>query len=166
MINKNHINHIIQEYRKENIRVRNSDAPKYFKDNFNLSEEEKDPCKVFPDISFHYMSDDEREKKKLAFDEGIDQKFKQAEKEIVKKVIGVETSFNELEINFESVKEEANVQMKECCQIISGLVAEAEENEYFDDLPGFSCPECDFVGKKMCGLKIHITKKHSKISSY
>ena len=75
-------NHIIKEYRRENIRVRNSDAPKYFKDNFNLSEEEKDPCKVFPDISFHYMSDDEREKKKLAFDEGIDQKFKQAEKEI------------------------------------------------------------------------------------
>jgi hypothetical protein len=48
---------------------------------------------------------------------------------------------------------------------VAGLVAEVEENEYFDELPGFSCPECDFVGKKMRGLKIHMTKQHTKKSS-
>lgn len=74
-------NHIIAEYRKENIRVRKTDAPKYFKNKFTLLDEEKDPKKVFPDIAFHYMSDEEREKNKLAFDDNIDQKFKQAEKE-------------------------------------------------------------------------------------
>ena len=75
-------NHMIAEYRKENKRVRKTEAPKYFKNQFNLSKEEKDPLSVFPDVAFHYMSDEEREKKKLAFDEGIDQKFKRAEKEI------------------------------------------------------------------------------------
>lgn len=75
-------NHIIEEYRKENKRVRKTEAPKYFKNKFNLLKEEKDPSFVFPDVAFHYMSDEEREKKKLMFDEGIDQKFKQAEKEI------------------------------------------------------------------------------------
>ncbi len=74
--------HIINEYRKENIRVRKTDAPKYFKDKFSLPDESKDPVKVFPDVAFHYMTDEQREKKKLAIDEGIDQKFKQAEKEI------------------------------------------------------------------------------------
>ena len=77
-------NHIIAEYRKENIRVRTNgelDAPKYFKNKFTLLDDEKNPTKVFPDVAFHYMSDEEREKKKLTFDEGIDQKFKQAEKE-------------------------------------------------------------------------------------
>ena len=74
--------HIINEYRKENIRVRKTDAPKYFKDKFSLPDESKDPVKVFPDVAFHYMTDEQREKKKLAIDESIDQKFKQAEKEI------------------------------------------------------------------------------------
>ena len=68
-------NHIIAEYRKENIRVRKTETPKYFKDQFSLLKEEKDPSSVFPDISFHYLSDEEREKKKLSFDEGIDQKI-------------------------------------------------------------------------------------------
>ena len=47
-----------------------------------VAEHLNDPKKVFPDVSYHYMSDEERENKKLKFSENIDLKFKQAEKEI------------------------------------------------------------------------------------
>ena len=74
--------HIIDEYRKENIKVRNSNPPSYFNNEFQLSEDVKDPIKVFPDVSFHYMSDEERENRKLKFLETIDQNFKNSEKEV------------------------------------------------------------------------------------
>ena len=74
--------HIIDEYRKENIKVRKSSPPSYFDKEYSLSEEVKCPLKVFPDISFHYMSDQEREQKKLKFLNSIDINFKQSEKDI------------------------------------------------------------------------------------
>ena len=51
-----------------------------FNDEFKFSEEVKDPIKVFPDVSFHYMTDEERENRKLKFLETIDQNFKNSEK--------------------------------------------------------------------------------------
>ena len=74
--------HIIEEYRDENRAVRKSEAPSFFNTKFLLPAEVNDPKKVFPDVSYHYMSDEERENKKLKFSENIDLKFKQAEKEI------------------------------------------------------------------------------------
>ena len=74
--------HIIDEYRKENIKVRKSNPPAYFEKSFELPEDVKNPLKVFPDINFHYMSDQEREQKKLRFLSSIDQNFKQSEKDI------------------------------------------------------------------------------------
>ena len=51
-------------------------------------------------------------------------------------------------------------------RFLVGLVAESEENEHFDELTGFKCPVCDFVGKNMWGLKVHMTRKHlNKVSS-
>ena len=47
-----------------------------------MPEDVKNPLKVFPDINFHYMSDQEREQKKLKFLSSIDQNFKQSEKDI------------------------------------------------------------------------------------
>ena len=73
--------HIIEEYRDENKTVRKSDAPSFFNTKFSLPVGLSDPKKVFPDISYHYISDEERENKKLKFSENIDLKFKQAEKE-------------------------------------------------------------------------------------
>ena len=37
---------------------------------------------MFPDLSYHYLTDKEREEKKIKFSEDIDQKFKNAEKNI------------------------------------------------------------------------------------
>jgi len=74
--------HIIEEYRDENKVVRKSEAPSFFNTKFSLPAELNDPKKAFPDVSYHYMSDEERENKKLKFSENIDLKFKQAEKEI------------------------------------------------------------------------------------
>ena len=74
--------HIIDEYRKENIRVRKSKPPSFFSINFSIPEDVKDPKKAFRDVVFHYMTDEQREKTKIKFSESIDQKFKQAEKEV------------------------------------------------------------------------------------
>lgn len=74
--------HIIREYRKENRRVRKTPEPKYFDEKFSIPNEVKDPKLVFPDLSYHYLTDQEREEKKIKFSEDIDQKFKNAEKEI------------------------------------------------------------------------------------
>ena len=50
-------------------------------------------------------------------------------------------------------------------ECITGLIAEAEENERFVDLEGVIRP-FDFVAKNMGGLKIHMTRKHlNKIST-
>ena len=59
-----------------------SNPPAYFEKSFELPEDVKNPLKVFPDINFHYMSDQEREQKKLRFLSSIDQNFKQSEKDI------------------------------------------------------------------------------------
>ncbi|MDC1026036.1 hypothetical protein OAQ82_03625 [Candidatus Pelagibacter sp.] len=74
--------HIIREYRRENQRVRKTTKPSYFDIDFSLPEDVKDPKKVFPDLSYHFMTDEQREDKKVKFSENIDQKFKHAEKEI------------------------------------------------------------------------------------
>ena len=74
--------HIIREYRKENERVRKTPKPKYFDEKFSIPDQIKDPKLVFPDLSYHYLTDQEREEKKIKFSESIDQKFKHAEKEI------------------------------------------------------------------------------------
>ena len=74
--------HIIDEYRKENIRVRKSKPPSFFSINFSIPEDVKDPKNVFRDVAFHYMTDKQREEMKIKFSESIDQKFKQAEKEV------------------------------------------------------------------------------------
>ena len=34
-------------------------------------------------------------------------------------------------------------------RFLVGLVSESEENEHFDELTGFKCPDCNFVGKNM-----------------
>ena len=62
----------------------------------------------------------------------------------------------------ENLEEEVNEKLKEACECITGLIAEAEDNDHFDELEGFICPDCDFVGKNMRGLKIHMTRKHLK----
>ena len=69
----------------------------------------------------------------------------QTENNISEKVHHVEITLEKLEAKFKSLEEEGNVQIKEACELMTGLVAEAEENEYFDNLLGFSCLEYDFV---------------------
>ena len=90
--------HIINEYRAENRRVRKTDSPKYFKDDFKLSNNKKDPKSVFTDVAFHYMSDEGREKKKIQISESIEDKFKFVEKEfeeLVKLTEEKQKEFNE-----------------------------------------------------------------------
>jgi hypothetical protein len=56
--------------------------------------------------------------------------------------------------------------LKEANECLIVLVAESEENEHFDELTGFKCPDFDFVGKNVRGLKVHMTRKHlNKVSS-
>tara|TARA_B100000886_G_scaffold338121_1_gene300294 strand:- start:34 stop:1464 length:1431 start_codon:yes stop_codon:yes gene_type:complete len=71
--------HMVDEYREENKRVRKSEPPKYFSKKFEINLDKKDPKKVFPDVAFHYMSDENREKSKLNYSNDIDQKFKKSE---------------------------------------------------------------------------------------
>lgn len=71
--------HMIDEYREENKRVRKSEPPKYFSKKFEINLDKKDPKKVFPDVAFHYMSDENREKSKLNYSNDVDQKFKKSE---------------------------------------------------------------------------------------
>ena len=71
--------HMINEYRDENKRVRKSEPPKYFSKKFEINLDKKDPKKVFPDVAFHYMSDENREKSKLNYSNDIDEKFKKSE---------------------------------------------------------------------------------------
>ena len=90
--------HIINEYRAENRRVRKTDSPKYFKDDFKLSNSKKDPKSVFTDVAFHYMDDQNREKKKIQIAESIEDKFKFVEKEfeeLVKLTEERQKEFNE-----------------------------------------------------------------------
>ena len=76
------VNHIIGEYRKENSKIRKSEAPVYFKQNWELSQKQRDPKIVFPDTAFHYMCDEDREAKKLKISEELDTKFQKAQSEI------------------------------------------------------------------------------------
>ena len=71
--------HMITEYRNENKRVRKSESPKYFDTAYKLHEDKKDPKIVFPDVMFHFMDDNNREKAKLNFSSSIDEKFKTSE---------------------------------------------------------------------------------------
>ena len=50
--------------------------------------------------------------------------------------------------------------LKEACEVLVGLVDESEENETFDELAGFNCPDCELIGKTMRGLKVHMTRQH------
>ena len=45
-------------------------------------EKQRDPKIVFPDTAFHYMSDEDREAKKLKISEELDEKFQKAQSEI------------------------------------------------------------------------------------
>ena len=74
--------HIIVEYREQNKRVRKSEAPPFFSVKFDIPDSVKDPKQVFPELSYHYLSDPDREEKKLKFSSDIDSKFKLAEKEV------------------------------------------------------------------------------------
>ena len=71
--------HMITEYRNENKRIRRSDPPKYFDQAYKLYEDKKDPKIVFPDVAYHFMDDDNREKAKLNYSNSIDEKFKKSE---------------------------------------------------------------------------------------
>ena len=42
-----------------------------------------------------------------------------------------------------------NTSLKEAKECLIWLIAESEENEYFDELTGFKCPDCDFVRKQL-----------------
>ena len=68
-----------------------------------------------------------------------------------------------LTVKLEKFECEMKKQYLEAFEIMSELVAECEDNEKFDELTSFSCPECDFVGKHLRGLRIHMTKKHLKL---
>ena len=78
---ENKCRHIIDEYRAENKRVRKTEAPKYFQKLFEITEEMKNPEKVFKEIVFHYLDDQSREAKKIKFSEKIEDYFKIVEKE-------------------------------------------------------------------------------------
>ena len=77
-----HSKHIIDEYREQNKRVRKTEAPTFFNVKFDIPDLIKDPKIVFEDMSYHYLSDPDREDKKLKFSDEIDRKFKLAEKEV------------------------------------------------------------------------------------
>ena len=56
--------------------------------------------------------------------------------------------------------------LKEASEVLVGLVAESEENEHFDELAGLTCPDCEFIGKNMRGLKVNMTRQDlNKVSS-
>ena len=75
-------NHIINEYRTKNKRVRKTPPPSYFEKNFTINEDKKNPSNIFKDIEHAYMEDKAREAKKVKYHEAIDLKFKKAEQEI------------------------------------------------------------------------------------
>jgi hypothetical protein len=75
-------NHIINEYRTQNKRVRKTPPPSYFEKNFTIDEIKKNPSKTFRDIEHAYMEDKAREAQKVKYHEAIDLKFKKAEQEI------------------------------------------------------------------------------------
>ena len=68
-----------------------------------------------------------------------------------------------LTIKLDNLESEMKKQYLEAFEVMTELVAECEDNEKFDELTSFSCPECDFVGKHLRGLRIHMTKKHLKL---
>ena len=71
--------HMITEYRNENKRVRKSDPPSYFETVYQLNEDKKNPKVIFPDVAYHFMDDENREKTKLNYSNSIDEKFKTSE---------------------------------------------------------------------------------------
>ena len=68
-----------------------------------------------------------------------------------------------LTLKIEKLESEMKVQYREAYEVITGLVSECEDNAQFDQMTSFSCPECEFVGKHLRGLKIHMTKMHLKV---
>lgn len=76
--------HMIKEYQKENQRVRKSDKPKYFGNKFSIDKSKMDPQLVFPDVAYHYMPDEQREKMKIEYSSTINKKFKECELNIEK----------------------------------------------------------------------------------
>ncbi len=78
----NGANHIIHEYRKENLKIRKSQAPGYFNQKWEAPQNQRDPKIVFPDTAFHYMTDEDREAQKLKISEELNVKFKQAQSEL------------------------------------------------------------------------------------
>jgi hypothetical protein len=60
----------------------------------------------------------------------------------------------------EKLEEDVKDNMKEANDCLVGLVAESEETQHFDELTGFNCPDCDFVGEDLRVLKVHMTRKH------
>ena len=78
----NGANHIIHEYRKENLKIRKSQAPGYFNQKWEAAQNQRDPKIVFPDTAFHYMTDEDREAQKLKISEELNVKFKQAQSEL------------------------------------------------------------------------------------
>ena len=65
----------------------------------------------------------------------------------------------------EKLDSEMKIQYREAFEIMTGLVYECEDNLKFDVLTSFSCPEpeCEFVGKHLRSLRIHMTKKHLQV---
>ena len=68
-----------------------------------LSEDEKNPSIVFKEVAFHYLNDQEREKKKIDFSELIEKYFKVVEKEfetLVENSVDKQKLFHEKYNNF------------------------------------------------------------------
>ena len=57
----------------------------------------------------------------------------------------------DLTIQLDKLECEMKKQCLEAFEVMTELVAECEDNEKFDELTSFSCPECDFVGKHLRG---------------
>ena len=74
--------HIIQEYRNINSRVRKDPPPKYFLEPFQIKLDKKNPAEVFKEVSRYYLEDHKREEDKLKFADMIDEKFSFAGEQI------------------------------------------------------------------------------------
>ena len=56
-------------------------------------------------------------------------------------------------------KRDQNDTLKAANKSLVGFIAESEVNKHFDETTGFKCPDCDFIGNIMLGLKVHMTRK-------
>ena len=61
----------------------------FFNVKFLVPNDVKDPKKSFPEVAHYYMDDSTRETKQLKISQEIDQKFKTAEKEIIRLLLKV-----------------------------------------------------------------------------